>query len=92
MSLTDDLIAESASAKACISGRWFDTLTDSDRAEADAWLSNGGTKAALLRVARARGYTGSSAMFYAHTLGDCPCPRRTEHGNRRRSGRPAARP
>ena len=76
MSLTDDLVAESSPGRVCITGRWFDTLDDGERAEASAWLDGGGAKSALLRVARNRGYTGSSAMFYAHTLGDCPCPRK----------------
>ncbi len=76
MSLTDDLVAESSRGRVCIAGRWFDTLNDTERAEAAAWFADGGAKSALLRVARNRGFSGSSAMFYAHTLADCPCPRK----------------
>ncbi|MFI5783135.1 hypothetical protein [Nocardia sp. NPDC051570] len=76
MTLLSDLTAEVASAKPCITGRWFDSLSDIDRGDALAWLADGRPKSALLRVARSHGYTGSSAMFYAHSIGDCPCPRK----------------
>jgi len=77
MSLLAELAAEADTAKSsCVSGRWFDSLPDADRADADAWLADGRPKSALLRVARNHGYTGSPSMFYAHTLGNCPCPRK----------------
>ncbi|MGW1740473.1 hypothetical protein ACWCPQ_16875 [Nocardia sp. NPDC001965] len=73
MSLFAQLEATARPPVRCIVGRWFDTLAPDDLADADRWLAAGGQKSALLRVSRDRGYAGSSAMFYSHTLGTCPC-------------------
>ncbi|WP_280424029.1 hypothetical protein [Nocardia carnea] len=74
MSLIAELEATARPSVRCIVGRWFDTLAPDELADAEKWLAAGGQKSALLRVARSRGYSGSSAMFYTHTLGNCSCP------------------
>lgn len=59
----------------CIVGRWLAAQPTADRDGITEWLAAGKAKSAVIRVARDRGYDGSPAMWYAHTLGDCSCPR-----------------
>lgn len=73
MSIADDLAAAAAEPRVCIAGRWFDSLTTDERAEVEQWLAQGGRKSVALRVARGRGYKGSNAMWYAHSIGECCC-------------------
>ncbi|WP_416565081.1 hypothetical protein [Nocardia testacea] len=74
MSLTDQLRAENRTTRRCIAGRWLESLPETEQDEVRQWLDNGGRKSVLLRVARTRGYEGSNAMLYSHTLRSCCCP------------------
>ncbi|MBF6460173.1 hypothetical protein IU433_14120 [Nocardia puris] len=73
MNIATALLADVNRPRPCIVGRWFARLDPASRAEADQWLASGGKKSSLLRVARSRGYSGSGAMWYAHTNAACAC-------------------